>query len=247
MIGVRARLKRLSGSASFASMGLTPQPRATSGNEAEQARDSHERIFPAWQVWLRALATDAEAALGAALAYESLDAKGREAFLEALEQDAAKLAVPRVALFAPLLSVEKDEARRDRIQHALGDDYGAAPRTRPSSVIGVDENGDRVVAVVAPMYLDFVRVIACRFSRARGFAWIRNDPLVHADHAPTAGARLDGVAMEEAPLAAVIDEIAMAVVAQRDAEGNLPAALEPLLELFDPRLRAMGDAEPLGR
>jgi hypothetical protein len=232
-------------------MGSTPQPRSYTGNEAERApssdariRESHQRILPAWQVWLRALATDAEAALGAALAYESLDARGRGAFLDALEQDAARLGVPRVALFAPLLSVEQDPARRERIQEALGDDFGTAQRRRPSSLLGMDAGGDRIVAVVAPMYLDFVRVISCRFSRVGGFTWIRNDPLVHADHAPTAGSRMDGVGLEQAPLTAVIDEIAMAVVAQRDAEGNLPPALEPLLELFDTRLRVMGDHDP---
>jgi hypothetical protein len=240
-------LKRLRGSASFASMGLTPQPRDESGHETETIRESHQRILPAWQVWLRALATDAEAALGAALAYESLDAKGREAFLDALEQDAARLAVPRVALFAPLLSVEKEPERRERIQHALGDDFGSAQRRRPRSLIGMDADGERIVVVVAPMYLDFVRLISCRFSRANGFTWIRNDPLVHADDAPAAGTRVDGVALEVAPLPAVIDEIAMAVVAQRDAEGNLPPALEPLLELFDARLRAMGEHDPSGK
>jgi len=227
-------------------MGSTPQPRRY-GRTDDTGEASPDRIFPAWQVWLRALATDAEAALGAALAYEALDAEGRVAFLDALEQDAGRLGVPRVALFAPFLSVEKDPERRDRIRGALGDDFGTAQRRRPNALLGLADNGDRVVAVVAPMYLDFVRVITCRFSRGRGFTWIRNDPLVHAKDAPGNGERVDGALMETMPLGRVIDEVAAAVVAQRDPQGNLPPALQPLLELFDARLRDPGDCDPAAR
>jgi hypothetical protein len=227
-------------------MGSTPQPQQypTADGSGDPSSD---RFFPAWQVWLRALATDAEAALGAALAYESLDQQGRDAFLDALEQDAVKLGVPRVALFAPFLSVEKDSGRRDRIKSALGDDFGTAPRRRPSSLLGIASNGDRVVAVIAPRYLDFVRVIRCRFSRGNGFSWIRNDPLVHIKDAPAAGAVLDGTSLELAPIGSVIDEIAAAVVAQRDPQGNLPAALDPLVELFDARLREPCDGDTSSR
>jgi hypothetical protein len=223
-------------------MGSTPQPRRY-GSAGDTSDGTADRIFPAWQVWLRALATDAEAALGAALAYEALDAQGRAAFLDAVEQDAERLGVPRVALFAPFLSVEKDPERRARIRGALGDDFGTAQRRRPNALLGHATNGDRIVAVIAPMYLDFVRVITCRFSRGRGFTWIRNDPLVHVKDVPTTGAQLDGAMLEPMPLAQVIDEIAAAVVAQRDPQGNLPAALEPLLELFDARLREQGDSD----
>jgi hypothetical protein len=227
-------------------MGSTPQQRC--GESADAKSDSSlERIFPAWRVWLHALASDAEAALGAALAYEALDAPGRVAFLDALEQDAGHLEVPRVALFAPFLSVEKDPERRERIRAALGDDFGTAQRRRPSALFGLASNGDRIVAVVAPMYLDFVRVITCRFSRGQGFRWIRNDPLLSAADAPTTGARLDGTLLEQAPLGAVIDEIALAVVAQRDPSGNLPPALEPLIELFDARLRDTGEGDLTGQ
>ncbi|MBI5537427.1 MAG: hypothetical protein HY898_32185 [Deltaproteobacteria bacterium] len=223
-------------------MGSTPQPRRY-GRSDDTGDAGPDRIFPAWQVWLRALATDAEAALGAALAYEALDPQGRAAFLDALEQDAERLGVPRIALFAPFLSVERDPERRHRILFALGDDFGTAERRRPLSLLGHTADGDRVVAVVAPMYLDFVRVITCRFSHGRGFSWIRNDPLVHVKDAPSGGAQLDGALMEPTPLGRVIDEIAAAVVAQRDPQGNLPEALEPLLELFDSRLHDQGDGE----
>lgn len=216
-------------------MGSNPQsqPERDSGDED---RTSMDRILPAWQVWLEALATDAEAAIGAALAYESLDARGREAFLDALEHDAGRLGVPRVALFAPFLSVERDPDRRMRLQEALGDDFGTASRRMPRALMGITSEGDYLIAVVTPVYLDFVRVIKCRFSRSSGFAWIRNDPLLHVKDAPKSGATLDGIALEAAPFDVVVDEIAAAVVAQRDPNGHLPPALEPLLQLFDARL-----------
>src|SRR6202158_4799312 len=70
-----------------------------------------EHVRSAWRSWLSALATDAEAAMAAALAYESLPAEGRDAWLDALDGDAADLHVPIVALYAPLLAVEMDCAR----------------------------------------------------------------------------------------------------------------------------------------
>src|SRR6185437_6466766 len=69
-------------------------------------------VQSAWRSWLSALATDAEAAMAAALAYESLPPEARDAWLDALDVDAPTLEVPRVALFAPLLAVEADTVRR---------------------------------------------------------------------------------------------------------------------------------------
>ncbi len=218
-------------------MGSHLQPVSDTQPDDEGRSTVPDRILPAWQVWLEALATDAEAALGAALAYESMNEEGRDAFLTALEQDAGRLGVPRIALFAPFLSVENDEDRRMRIQAALGDDFGTSQRRRPRALMGIDRGGDRVAAVISPMYLDFVRVITCRFSPSRGFSWVRTNPLVHAKDAPGHGASLDGVGLDAAPLEVVVDEIATAVVAQRDPSGHLPPSLDPLLQLFDARLR----------
>src|SRR6187402_3512787 len=78
------------------------------------------RVVDAWCEWLGALATDAEAALAAAIAYRELDASGREHWLNALEQDAVRLNVPRIAVYAPLLAVESDPERRERITFAIG-------------------------------------------------------------------------------------------------------------------------------
>ena len=191
-----------------------------------------ERVGIVWRAWLEALASDAEAALGAALAYETLDAQGREAFLEAIEQDAPRLDVPRVALFAPLLSVERDPRRRERIERGMGDDIGEGPFD-PVALRGVAPDGDCVVAVVTPVYLDFVRVTSCRFNLDDGFSWVHDLALAHRRDAPRPGTRLDGVELEIVPVCSAVDEIAAAVVAQRRHTRRLPPHLRPLLDLFD--------------
>ena len=50
------------------------------------------RVIDVWCEWLGALATDAEAALAAAMAYKELDDAARDRWLSALEQDAPRLA-----------------------------------------------------------------------------------------------------------------------------------------------------------
>ena len=58
------------------------------------------RLRSAWRTWLSALAVDAEAAVAAALAYEALAAEGRDAWLDALDDDRDKLDVPAGATAA---------------------------------------------------------------------------------------------------------------------------------------------------
>ena len=96
------------------------------------------RFVDAWREWLGKLATDAEAALAAALAYKELDDAGRERWIGALEQDTETLLVPRIAVYAPLLAVETDGARRTRIMDALGpDDASATPRAGAALAAGL--------------------------------------------------------------------------------------------------------------
>src|SRR5687767_15133516 len=52
------------------------------------------RILAAWHEWLTALASDAEAALAAAQVYAELGPEARDAWLDALAEDAPKLDVP---------------------------------------------------------------------------------------------------------------------------------------------------------
>src|SRR5262245_28843214 len=74
------------------------------------------RLLAAWHQWLAALATDAEAAIAASHVYGELASGARDAWLNALAEDAPRLAVPAVAIYAPLLAVESDPARRERIE-----------------------------------------------------------------------------------------------------------------------------------
>lgn len=199
----------------------------------EVAEAPTDRGESAWRTWLEALATDAEAALGAALAYETLDDEARSAVLSVLENDSKRLAVPRVAVFAPLLSVEHDEARRERIRAAMGDDVGAGASIPARALMGSASNGDRIVVAETHVYLDFVKVTMCRLEPERRVAWLRSDPLVHVKDAMRAGSRVDGAVLEVVPVRAAVDAIARAIVGQRRHEGVLPESLRPLVELFD--------------
>src|SRR5580692_2476169 len=142
------------------------------------------RMRSAWRTWLSALAVDAEAAVAAALAYESLAPLGRDAWLDALGEDAAGLSVPAIALYAPLLAVEEDEARRLRMTRALSAcgsatlDRGA--RGGPLALSGEARSGERLSAIVSPIYLDFVEVLVCRYRPDRGFISARCEPIRNA-------------------------------------------------------------------
>jgi hypothetical protein len=121
------------------------------------------RILAAWREWLAALGSDPEAAIAASHVYGALSCEGRDAWLDALEEDAPKLGVPKVALYAPLLSVESDPARIDRIRAvvaaALADQSGkpyemmaVSPR-HTTAFRGVmrDSRRARIAALVAPI------------------------------------------------------------------------------------------------
>lgn len=191
----------------------------------------NERTKEAWNTWLNALASDAHAALGAALAYQDLDSKGRDAMLQALEQDAKRLGVPRIAVFAPLLSVEHDEARRQRICAAVGTDVGAC-HVGARALVGTTPDADRVIMVLTPVYLHFVKVTSCRLAPDRCIRWVRCEPLVHINEALHPNTRLDDTALEIVPLQVVIDLIARAIVGQRRSGEVLPAELLALVQLF---------------
>jgi hypothetical protein len=200
------------------------------------------RILAAWREWLAALATDAEAAIAAAHVYGELGPEARDAWLDVLAEDAPKLQVPAVAIYAPLLSVESDEARRDRIQGAIGE--GARAPQPPGGYVlrGVATDGDRVAAFVTPLYLRFVRVLWCRYLPEDGIAWARHDPIVRLDEAPRPGRLLDGVHLEATPMKPVIEELCHAVLAQRRKGAELPPSLQLCADLFDAHLE--GDTLP---
>jgi hypothetical protein len=200
-------------------------------------------VRSAWRSWLSALATDAEAAMAAALAYESLPADARDAWLDALDADAPTLEVPQVALYAPLLAVESEPSRRSRIElrivsdpHARRAGYGEAQALR-----GVAPDGTHACVIVAALYLDFVQVIACRYTPSGGFVTVRHDPMRHSgDLTPVC--EVDGVAVEPTPLRVVIEELAHAILADRRRQATTPPALASFAHLFGPHLDDADDS-----
>jgi hypothetical protein len=200
------------------------------------------RILAAWREWLGALATDAEAAIAAAHVYGELGPEARDAWLDALHEDGPKLDVPSVAIYAPLLSVEADPARRERIEAAISDDLdGPIVGGGIRALRGIASDGARLVALVSPLYLRFVRVLWCRFVSDEGFDWVRHDPILGEQDAPRDGALVDGVRLEVTPLNPVIEELALAVLAQRRKGTDLPRSLHLFANLFDAHV----EEEPL--
>lgn len=204
--------------------------------------DGDARVLSAWRHWLGALATDADAAHAAAMAYKDLDGAGRDVWLDALVGDTGAIDVPKIAVYAPLLAVEVDPERRQRIEGALDGANvptfkGAAAPRRVQALLGVARVAKlHVAAVIMPLYLDFVQVFACGYVPGVRFEWVRHDPIVASGAAPGAGASLADAVLEAQPLKAVIDELAITVLAHRRAGLELPSALEVLADLFAPCL-----------
>jgi hypothetical protein len=219
-------------------------PPSQSPPEPDRAGDD-ERAGSAWRSWLSALAADAEAATAAALAYESLPAEARDAWLDALEIDGPLLAVPAVALYAPLLAVELDASRRNRIQRALSAD--PLPRIdRPDDAValrGVASDGTHACVLVAPLYLEFVQVLTCRYTPGGGFLVVRHDPFCHAGDLP-ALCEVHGVPVEPTPLHIVVEELAHAILADKREQRPPHSALASFAYLFGPHLDEDGDAAP---
>ncbi len=197
-----------------------------------RATSPDPRAHAAWRTWLTVLATSAEAATAAALAYESLAPEGRDAWLDALDVDAASVQVPRVALYAPLLAVEQDESRRGRIARNV---VGAAKRSTPPRALVGGAEGNRVCLIVSPLYLDFAELLFCRYDQDHGIHDARHDWLVHESDVAACIRTLDS-AIVAAPLPQVVEELAHAVVADRRAGRSSPAALMRYIDLFVPDL-----------
>jgi hypothetical protein len=193
------------------------------------------RSVRAWRAWLGALASDAEAAQAAALAYEQLDDSGRDAWIDSLALDALELGVPRIAVYAPLLAVEFDCTRRQRIQSALGpDESGAAPRQTTRALAGFGHGELKVAVLISPLYMDFVQVMACGYRVGEAFDWVRHDPIVSTRSTVCAGDRVGGVVVEASPLKGVVDELALTIVAHNRTRQQLPPTLRAFAHVFGP-------------
>jgi len=209
------------------------EPPPTSAGASFAARE-----HAAWRSWLSAMASDAEAAMAAALAYESLNDAARDAWLDALAVDAPFVQVPRVALYAPLLAVESDERRRARIVAALAlSQTPPAERTRAGAraLRSGGFEGRIACVVLSPLYLDFVELLACVYDVREGISFARHEPLCHRDQVTARAAALLGdVALSPSPLADVVEELAHAVVADKRGGRDAPAAVAKFTHLFGP-------------
>jgi hypothetical protein len=221
------------------------------GEKAAGAADDDARFARAWRVWLEALAHDPEAAWAAALTYKSLGIEGREAWIDALEIDAPDVGAPAIALYAPLLGVEDDPGRRERIEAALRKQGVPLPTNVLRALRG--EKGDkRVYVIVHPLYLDFVEVLTCFVDVSpsgtgeQGFADVRHEPIIRATQAPSEGDSIDATELEAVPVEVVVEELAHAVVAHRRRGGVLPPPLVRFADLFTPRPESV-DREKLRR
>jgi hypothetical protein len=195
------------------------------------------RAHAAWQAWLGALADDAEAALAAALTYEALPPADRDAWLDALDEDAPRVHAPPESIYAPLLLVEEDPARRVRIASQCGD---LQLRGAPRAWWGVREDGLRVCVVVVPLWLRFVETLRCGYTPDTGFAFAEHDPLRSDDDVEHAEHR--GAQLERADLAFVVEDLAHAVLAEGRAGREVPAALVAFDHLFTPEPEAVSVA-----
>jgi hypothetical protein len=183
---------------------------------------------------------DAEAALAAALTYESLDEHARDAFLDAIEEDAGALDVPTVAIYAPFLAVENDPARRARLENAIAPEEKFEARGPRRALSGVVD-GEQLTVLLLPLYLGFVEVLACRWSHENG--------CVSAEHEPLRALRefqraqtWNGIALEETPFDDAIEALAHAVVTSTRRSGRPLDALVPFADLFSLRDLRAADA-----
>lgn len=194
-----------------------------------------ERAVAAWCQWLDALATDAQASLSASLAYEQLDGSLRDAWLDALSQDRDRIRVPLIAVYAPLLAVEKDAERRARIAASIGQADWWVPGKSARALWGKTSEGARIGVIVSVLYLDFVQVLACRWHARQGFEWVRHEPFLEGARAPTPGSLFEGVRLEATPLRNIIDELSYAILAHQRQGLPLPDELRAHASLFHAR------------
>lgn len=186
--------------------------------------------------------------MAAALAYESLPPESRDAWLDALAHDRSVLDVPAVALYAPLLAVESDAFRRERIAIAMTAESAieGAPEPvlapSPFAFRGVSSEGVHACVLVAPLYLNFVQVLRCRYTPNGGFLDLRHDPLRHTADLPRVR-DVDGVVVEPTPLRIVVEELAHAILADRRAQRESPPALVSFAHLFGPDFDDLGGGD----
>jgi len=193
-----------------------------------------DRSLGAWRAWLKALATDPEAALSAALVYEELPIDARSAWLDALEADVPSMEIPKVAAYAPLLAVEEDPVLRARIEREMGAIEGERIRR---AFVGERTDGALVVVIASSLYLDFAELLITLLVPDARLLSVAHEPLV-ALSGLFDGMEMDGVKLRVRPLDDAVELVAHAVVAMRRAGDDLPEGTARFADLFTPGLAA---------
>lgn len=222
-------------SADEASSGVRTAPAFDVGELSAEAAFVDPRIHAAWLEWLSALATNAEAAVAAGQVYGELDCAARNAWLDALDEDGPRLGVPRVALYAPLLSVEVDPHRLERIQRAVANELPLVTMQSTRALRGIHPDRTCVAILIAPLYMDFVQILWCRYAPHHGFLWVKYDPLRSPSDAPSVGYTVEGIMLEATPLKIVVEDLALAILAQRRQGEAIPGSIALFANLFDAR------------
>ena len=143
------------------------------------------------------------------------------------------LGVPAVAVYGPLLAVESEPQRLQRMRQGLARSRDVAPSSvQRRALLGRIQNGQRIGVLVEPLYLGSVQVLACAYVPAGRFVWVRHDPIAADEQALNAGHELEGVKLELVPTRLLVDELARTVVAHRREGGTLPDALCLFANLF---------------
>jgi hypothetical protein len=119
----------------------------------------------------------------------------------------------------------------------------ATSRVVAYGLLGIARDGTRVAAIVMPLYLDFVQVLACGYRSGEGFSWVKHDPIVDRRSALAAGAEIAGITLENAPLKPLVDELAHAVLAHKRSGRKLPEALRIFADLFSPAVSTPGSGD----
>jgi hypothetical protein len=181
--------------------------------------------------WLRALAGDADAAIAAALAYEAFGPEERDGWLAAVAMDMETQGIEPLAVYAPLLGVEEDPARRGRIVDAIRAGGGFSSTADPRALGGIRADGTRVYVLVAPLWLDFVEVLAAACDD-NGFGDFVHVPLAHArDPLPELGATLTPTVPDDA-----VEELALALLANDRSGRARPRGVGALTRFLTPRI-----------
>jgi hypothetical protein len=138
-------------------------------------------------------------------------------------------------VYGPLLTVESDPVRRERIVKSASWRLGPVSDVR-RALLGTAPGGVRMAALVLPLYLGFVRIIVCLFIKDRGFEWVEQDPIVCDGDAPVSGSVIRGIQLFQSSPEAVVDELAHAVLAHRRSGREAPQLLRDCADLFSAKL-----------